>query len=95
MPLLLSSFPVLIYLPVFQLAMDPVVWGSCPSSIPPHHVLEVGTPHQAHGERLRAPQHPGLRVMQAIWGDQGTLSRVWVCTDVSLGCQGCGWRCLP
>ncbi|XP_010569856.1 PREDICTED: protein PAT1 homolog 2 isoform X4 [Haliaeetus leucocephalus] len=22
------------------LAMDPVVWGSCPSSIPPHHVLE-------------------------------------------------------
>ncbi|XP_069722932.1 protein PAT1 homolog 2 isoform X2 [Phaenicophaeus curvirostris] len=22
------------------LAMDPAVWGSCPSSIPPHHVLE-------------------------------------------------------
>ncbi|XP_052663380.1 protein PAT1 homolog 2 isoform X3 [Harpia harpyja] len=22
------------------LAMDPMVWGSCPSSIPPHHVLE-------------------------------------------------------
>ncbi|NXD85441.1 PATL2 protein, partial [Halcyon senegalensis] len=22
------------------LAMDPVVWGSCPGSIPPHHVLE-------------------------------------------------------
>ncbi|KAM6309156.1 protein PAT1 homolog 2 [Aegotheles albertisi] len=23
-----------------MLAMDPVLWGSCPSSIPPHHVLE-------------------------------------------------------
>ncbi|KFO80851.1 Protein PAT1 2, partial [Cuculus canorus] len=23
-----------------MLAMDPVVWGSCPSSIPPHHMLE-------------------------------------------------------
>ncbi|KAM7103689.1 protein PAT1 homolog 2 isoform 2-T2 [Ciconia maguari] len=23
-----------------MLAMDPVVWGSCPGSIPPHHVLE-------------------------------------------------------
>ncbi|XP_063202268.1 protein PAT1 homolog 2 isoform X2 [Chroicocephalus ridibundus] len=23
-----------------MLAMDPTVWGSCPSSIPPHHVLE-------------------------------------------------------
>lgn len=31
------------HLPVFQLAMDPKVWGSCPGSIPPPHMLEVGT----------------------------------------------------
>ncbi|XP_063202271.1 protein PAT1 homolog 2 isoform X4 [Chroicocephalus ridibundus] len=27
-----------------MLAMDPTVWGSCPSSIPPHHVLEQPPP---------------------------------------------------
>ncbi|XP_075620843.1 protein PAT1 homolog 2 isoform X1 [Balearica regulorum gibbericeps] len=54
------------------LAMDPAVWGSCPGSIPPHHVLEVGTPGQALGDQPRAPQYPELRVMQVIWGDHGT-----------------------
>lgn len=86
------------HLPAFQLAMDPAVWGSCPGSILPHHVLEVGTPSQALGEQLRAPRYPGPRVMQAIWGDRGTSkasSRVWRCMDVSLGCQGCGRRCPP
>ncbi|XP_054692740.1 protein PAT1 homolog 2 isoform X3 [Grus americana] len=54
------------------LAMDPAVWGSCPGSIPPHHVLEVGTPRQALGDQPRAPQYPELRVIQMIWGDHGT-----------------------
>lgn len=43
----LCPSPVLLphtdHLPVFQLAMDPTVWGT----IPPRHVLEVGTPHWA------------------------------------------------
>lgn len=68
----LVLLPLADHLPVFQLAMDPMVWGSCPSSIPPHHVLEVGTPGQTLGERLRALQYRGPRVMQAIWGARGT-----------------------
>lgn len=86
------------HLPVFQLAMDPAVWGSCPASIPSHHGLEVGTPGQDLGDRLRAPRYPGPRVMQVIWSAQGTSkasSQVWRSVDVSLGCQGCGQRCPP
>lgn len=71
------------YLPALQLAMDPTVWGSCPGSVPPHHVLEVGIPSQALRERPRAPC--------VIWGNWGTCkasSWVWRYKDVSLGCQG-------
>lgn len=52
------------YLTVFQLAMDPAVWGT----IPPHRVLEVGTPRQ---------------VVWGDQGTFKTLLWVWRSKDVS------------
>ncbi|KAM9275338.1 protein PAT1 homolog 2 isoform 2-T2 [Morus bassanus] len=46
-----------------MLAMDPKVWGSCPSSIPPHHMLETAgyaapTPFRPMSPNVSSPPQP-------------------------------------
>jgi len=50
--------PLADHLSVFQLSMDPMVWGSCPSSILPHHMLEVGALGQGSCRRFGITEGP-------------------------------------
>lgn len=70
------------HLPVFQLAMDPTVWGSIPGSVLRHLMQEVGTPSQAFREWLRAPHCSRTRVTQGIWDTWGISKWLWMCTHV-------------